>query len=162
MLSKASTPPAMGRSLPATIRSFRPWRRRSASTRFSPSGLKQRVGTSSRAQPQSVSAQPPPSASSISSKARPKAAIPGSPASGGPPSSLARRWGRHDGMEGKPPPHRAARQGILPGFEGLVGQPDPGPLTPGELLLDHFWLLTSISAAAVPAEELLTLYRRRG
>jgi Transposase DDE domain group 1 len=33
---------------------------------------------------------------------------------------------------------------------------------PGELLLDHFWLLTSISAAAVPAEALLAHYRQRG
>jgi hypothetical protein len=33
---------------------------------------------------------------------------------------------------------------------------------PGELLLDHFWLLTSISATAVPAEALLAHYRQRG
>jgi Transposase DDE domain group 1 len=33
---------------------------------------------------------------------------------------------------------------------------------PGELLLDHFWLLTSIGAAAMPAEALLALYRQRG
>jgi DDE family transposase len=33
---------------------------------------------------------------------------------------------------------------------------------PGELLPDHFWLLTSIGAAAMPAEPLLALYRQRG
>ena len=33
---------------------------------------------------------------------------------------------------------------------------------PDELLLDHFWLLTSIDAAAMPAEALLALYRQRG
>src|SRR5215212_7605392 len=33
---------------------------------------------------------------------------------------------------------------------------------PGDLLLEHFWLLTSISAAAVPAGELLAHYRQRG
>ena len=33
---------------------------------------------------------------------------------------------------------------------------------PGDLLLDHFWLLTSISAAAVPAGALLAHYRQRG
>ena len=33
---------------------------------------------------------------------------------------------------------------------------------PGELLLEHFWLLTSISAAAMPAEALLAHYRQRG
>jgi hypothetical protein len=33
---------------------------------------------------------------------------------------------------------------------------------PDDLLLDHFWLLTSISAAAVPAEALLAHYRQRG
>src|SRR5919112_3055910 len=33
---------------------------------------------------------------------------------------------------------------------------------PDDLLLDHFWLLTSFSAAAVPAEDLLAHYRQRG
>jgi Transposase DDE domain group 1 len=33
---------------------------------------------------------------------------------------------------------------------------------PDDLLLDHFWLLTSIDVAAMPAEELLAHYRRRG
>jgi hypothetical protein len=33
---------------------------------------------------------------------------------------------------------------------------------PDDLLLDHFWLLTSFSAAAVPAEDLLAQYRQRG
>ena len=33
---------------------------------------------------------------------------------------------------------------------------------PDDLLLDHFWLLTSLSAAAVPAEDLLAHYRQRG
>jgi hypothetical protein len=33
---------------------------------------------------------------------------------------------------------------------------------PGDLLLDHFWLLTSISAAAVSGEALLAHYRQRG
>jgi hypothetical protein len=33
---------------------------------------------------------------------------------------------------------------------------------PDELLLDHFWLLTSISAAAIPGQDLLALYRQRG
>ena len=33
---------------------------------------------------------------------------------------------------------------------------------PGDLLLEHFWRLTSISAAAVPAGELLAHYRQRG
>ena len=33
---------------------------------------------------------------------------------------------------------------------------------PGDLLLEHFWLLTSISAAAVPAGELLAHHRQRG
>jgi len=33
---------------------------------------------------------------------------------------------------------------------------------PGDLLLDHFWLLTGIGATAMPAEALLALYRRRG
>ena len=33
---------------------------------------------------------------------------------------------------------------------------------PGDLLLDHFWLLTGISTAAAPAEELLAHYRQRG
>src|SRR3954465_5640647 len=33
---------------------------------------------------------------------------------------------------------------------------------PGELLLDHFWLLTSLSAAAMAAEALLAHYRQRG
>src|SRR5215212_1223404 len=33
---------------------------------------------------------------------------------------------------------------------------------PGELLLDHFWLITSLSAPTVPAADLLDLYRQRG
>src|SRR3954471_5290301 len=33
---------------------------------------------------------------------------------------------------------------------------------PGDLLLDYFWLLTSLSAAAVPAGDLLAHYRQRG
>src|SRR3954468_14585923 len=33
---------------------------------------------------------------------------------------------------------------------------------PDDLLLDHFWLLTSFSAAAMPAEDLLAHYRQRG
>lgn len=33
---------------------------------------------------------------------------------------------------------------------------------PGQLLLDYFWLITSIDAEAVPAAELLQLYRQRG
>lgn len=33
---------------------------------------------------------------------------------------------------------------------------------PGELLLDHFWLITSLSAETVPAPDLLELYRQRG
>ncbi len=33
---------------------------------------------------------------------------------------------------------------------------------PGELLLDHFWLLTSIPVTRLCGEALLTLYRRRG
>src|SRR3954464_3042003 len=33
---------------------------------------------------------------------------------------------------------------------------------PGDLLLDYFWLLTSLSAAAVSAEALLAHYRQRG
>jgi hypothetical protein len=33
---------------------------------------------------------------------------------------------------------------------------------PGELLLDHFWLLTSLPLAAMPAAELLEHYRQRG
>jgi Transposase DDE domain group 1 len=33
---------------------------------------------------------------------------------------------------------------------------------PDELLLDHFWLLTSLDARAVPATALLDLYRERG
>jgi hypothetical protein len=33
---------------------------------------------------------------------------------------------------------------------------------PGELLLDYFWLLTSLDAVAVPAADLLELYRQRG
>src|SRR5918994_164368 len=33
---------------------------------------------------------------------------------------------------------------------------------PDDLLLDHFWLLTSFDAAAVPAEDLLAHYRQRG
>jgi hypothetical protein len=33
---------------------------------------------------------------------------------------------------------------------------------PDDLLLDHFWLLTSLDAAAVPAEDLLAHYRQRG
>lgn len=33
---------------------------------------------------------------------------------------------------------------------------------PEQLLLDRFWLITSLDAAAVPAAELLTLYRQRG
>ena len=33
---------------------------------------------------------------------------------------------------------------------------------PEQLLLDRFWLITSLDAAAVPAAELLTLYRHRG
>ena len=36
------------------------------------------------------------------------------------------------------------------------------PERPGDLLLKHFWLLASISAAAVPAEALLARYRQRG
>ncbi len=33
---------------------------------------------------------------------------------------------------------------------------------PGELLLDRFWLITSLDAETVPAAELLELYRERG
>ena len=33
---------------------------------------------------------------------------------------------------------------------------------PDDLLLDHFWLLTSIGATAAPAEDLLAHYRQRG
>jgi hypothetical protein len=33
---------------------------------------------------------------------------------------------------------------------------------PGDLLLDHFWLLTSIGTTAAPAEDLLAHYRQRG
>lgn len=33
---------------------------------------------------------------------------------------------------------------------------------PGELLLDHFWLITSLSATAMPAADLLEHYRQRG
>ena len=33
---------------------------------------------------------------------------------------------------------------------------------PGELLLDHFWLLTNIDAQTLSGEELLALYRERG
>jgi hypothetical protein len=33
---------------------------------------------------------------------------------------------------------------------------------PGELLLDHFWLITSLSASAMPATDLLDHYRQRG
>jgi hypothetical protein len=33
---------------------------------------------------------------------------------------------------------------------------------PGDLRLEHFWRLTSLSAAAVPAAELLAHYRQRG
>jgi hypothetical protein len=33
---------------------------------------------------------------------------------------------------------------------------------PGELLLDHFWLLTNIGLTKMPGEELLALYRKRG
>lgn len=33
---------------------------------------------------------------------------------------------------------------------------------PGQLLLDYFWLITSIDAEAVPGGELLQLYRQRG
>jgi hypothetical protein len=33
---------------------------------------------------------------------------------------------------------------------------------PDELLLDRFWLITSLDAETVPAAELLELYRQRG
>jgi hypothetical protein len=36
------------------------------------------------------------------------------------------------------------------------------PERPGDLLLERFWLLTSISAVAVPAGELLAHHRQRG
>jgi len=33
---------------------------------------------------------------------------------------------------------------------------------PGERLLEHFWLITSLSVTAMPAPDLLELYRQRG
>lgn len=57
------------------------------------------------------------------------------------------------GIDGKPPAHRAARQGVLPGLDSPTGQPDRDPLTPGEWLARIVPALADLSPDALPLAE---------